>query len=570
VRFVLAIVLFLLAFVGIALGVAQRTILAGPDSATVSIDVAGDAPLTVISGEVLNTYETTQGLTIRGSGDILLATGRTTDVQAWVGDASYNEIGYDPEAGELTATLVTGTETDTPTPAGSDLWANEYAGTDELTRKINVPSNISVLIAADGTRPAPSQISITWPLDNSAPWSGPLVLGGIASLLAGLGAFLWALIHARRRRGPRRTTPTVKNPKPPRLKPPRSARSPRALPAPATGRGRRRLLVAAGFAATLALAGCTASTAEPEPTPIPTEAEAIPTAVTEGQLSRIVAEISDVVGDADAARDADLAATRLSGPALALRTANYTIRGADSAIAALPAIPDRLEVALPRQTDTWPRTAFAVVSDAEGASPPVALVLSQEGPREQYKADYVVTLEASLPDVAPPEVGAPQLDPENKIGLLAPSELALAYADILLNGEQSSSFEFFDPDGDDLQAEIGYQYKQDRRASLPPTAAIDFTHAEGEAPIISFATNDTGQIVAVELGDIETVRPVEAGAAINPSGAVKALSGVAQTTKGIVATYGLQLLFYVPPLGSDGKITLLGFSQGLVSATEVP
>jgi hypothetical protein len=29
-------------------------------------------------------------------------------------------------------------------------------------------------------------------------------------------------------------------------------------------------------------------------------------------------------------------------------------------------------------------------------------------------------------------------------------------------------------------------------------------------------------------------------------------------------------MFYIPPAGSDGKIILLGYSQGLVSATEIP
>ena len=41
--------------------------------------------------------------------------------------------------------------------------------------------------------------------------------------------------------------------------------------------------------------------------------------------------------------------------------------------------------------------------------------------------------------------------------------------------------------------------------------------------------------------------------------------------KGFVATYGLQLLFYVPPVTKSGqKIQLLGFAQGLVAASEVP
>ncbi|MEO6533629.1 MAG: hypothetical protein ABIO06_08655, partial [Pseudolysinimonas sp.] len=82
---------------------------------------------------------------------------------------------------------------------------------------------------------------------------------------------------------------------------------------------------------------------------------------------------------------------------------------------------------------------------------------------------------------------------------------------------------------------------------------------------------DSGQIVAVELDDVETVTPTEAGAAIDPGAEAKALSGKGQSVKGIVATYGLQLLFYVPPVSATGeKVELLGFAQGLIAASEVP
>ncbi|WFR66405.1 hypothetical protein P9139_16395 [Curtobacterium flaccumfaciens] len=56
---------------------------------------------------------------------------------------------------------------------------------------------------------------------------------------------------------------------------------------------------------------------------------------------------------------------------------------------------------------------------------------------------------------------------------------------------------------------------------------------------------------------------------MNTEGAVKALSGVDSSTKGISATYGVQLLFYVPPVGTDDKVVLLGFTQGLTAASEV-
>jgi hypothetical protein len=57
---------------------------------------------------------------------------------------------------------------------------------------------------------------------------------------------------------------------------------------------------------------------------------------------------------------------------------------------------------------------------------------------------------------------------------------------------------------------------------------------------------------------------------VNPEGQVKSLSGVTGSTKGTVAIYGDQLLFYVPSTTSNQKIMLLGFATGLISAKELP
>jgi hypothetical protein len=43
---------------------------------------------------------------------------------------------------------------------------------------------------------------------------------------------------------------------------------------------------------------------------------------------------------------------------------------------------------------------------------------------------------------------------------------------------------------------------------------------------------------------------------------------VSSTTKGTIATYGDQLLFYVPPATSGQKIVLLGWASALIAAKE--
>ena len=574
-RFVLAIVSFVVAAVMIVAGIAQRTIFAAPDKVSLSTVVTTDAPVTVIDGDTLNAFEGSQTLRVDGPGTVFAAYGRTTDVLAWIGDASYTTVSLDQETGELTSSLTRGTETEVPDPNGSDLWLDDFVKDNELSMTVKVPSNVSIIIASDGTESAPGDISLSWPLDNSTPWAGPLIVGGAIVLLLGLGFLLWAINHMRSSRGPRRKMPKV--PKKPIYKPSRKA----PVEKPASGRRRGMIAVPIVLVGALALSGCSAdfwpSGAGASPTPSASEAPADsqldPPAATVRQIERIVARISSVAAKADADRDTALIATRFDGAALELRLANYAIRGADPSIGALPAIPDGpVKLTLPQQTDTWPRTVFAVIQDdKDDTIPPVALFLEQADPRSDYKVSYAITLEPSavLPDVAPASVGAARLAPGSGLLKFTPDDAALAYGDILEKDVESDAFLDFEAEGDSLREAVGLAQKQQIRSSLPATASVEFTHGLGAADPIALATNDAGAIVAVNLNEITIVKPVEAGAAVNPTGQVKALSGLAISTKGIQATYGDQLLFYVPAAGSDAKIVLLGYSVGLVKAGEI-
>ena len=234
-RFVVAIVLFLVAFLSIGYGIAQRTILAGPASFTVGGDHRVDGadhhhrrpdPARLRGQSEPDGVGQFDGLHRRRPR-------RPTCGRGWARPATTASASA-RRPRSSTAKLVAGRDSTAPSPVGSDLWVDEFSGKTQLIRTINVPDTASVIIMADGKKAAPSHISITWPLDNSAPWSGPLIIGGIAALLAGLIAFLWALVHARRRSGPRRKQP--RNPKPPQLKRGRTGTQP-ALEAPTAAVG---------------------------------------------------------------------------------------------------------------------------------------------------------------------------------------------------------------------------------------------------------------------------------------------------------------------------------------------
>ncbi len=634
-RFVFAIAAFVVAAAMIAGGIAQRTIFAPPDTISAVTTVKAAPAFTVIDGSVLNANPGRQTLSVTGTGEVFMAYARTSDVKAWLGDEQFANITINMQAedpanilsSELsTATSIeappaepaTGGETQAPAtpapdpspspaakatdsakatevgtadgadsvpgpnPAGSDLWLEEFHASQALIQPLNIPEDMSVLIANDGTQPAPGKVRISWPLQATTPWAGPLIVGGGILLLVGLGLYVWAWRHMRRSRGPRRSG-GPKMPKPPKAPKPVK---PREIETP--HRGRRAItrsfsaLIPVTLTTVLVLTGCSpdswpdlSQSASPAPIDAPAEVvtEPIPVAVSTPQLETILRRIADVTRTADADRDKAVAAERLTGSALAMREANYKIRGKVKDYAALPPIPSTpLTLSLPQATDSWPRTVFTIVQDKENTEvAPTAMFMTQASPRDNYRVEYAVSLEpdVTIPKVAPPSIGAPIVAPDSKLLLMPPNKLAMAYSDILDKGKKSEYYSIFRSTGDSLRDAVGFDYKEQKRKDLPDTAKLEFTSAVGDGPTLALGTNDSGAIVAVDLTEVETVKPVKDGATVEATGAAKVLSGIEASTKGITTTYLHQLLFYVPSIGSSDKIVLLGFSQSLMSSSEI-
>ncbi|WP_248703183.1 hypothetical protein [Curtobacterium sp. MWU13-2055] len=578
-RFVLAIVSFVIGLLLVALAVGQRTVFAPPSSLVADSSTTSSAPVTVIPGSTLNANPGYQRINVSGSGKVFAAYGKTADVDAWVGDAEHTTLRFDAESAKLVG-KTTGSEASVPSPKGSDLWYQEYDGSGQFT--VRLPQDVSVLIVSDGTAAAPSDVSVTWPKDTATPSVGPLLVAGGVFALGGIVLLILAFLHQRRGRGPRRRSGGTR---PPRV---RASRRAAAAGAQVPTRGRRGsrafIAVPVVLVGTLALAGCSSdywpqggdpSLATPTPTASATGAAETtePTAATKQQITRVVERIATVAKQSDGARDRDLAKTRFTGAALDLRLANYSIRGKDSDAKAPPAISaGQVCVALPQQTDTWPRTVFVIVAeDCDAKSAPQALTLVQDTARDPYKVAYDVSLEADakIPSLAPTSIGAALLAPQSKLLAIAPDQVATAYGDILSKDSKSEYADMFATEGDGLRTTIGKAYKDKKAKSLPDTAKIEYSSEAPEDSAVAIATDDAGALVSADLNEIEKVTPTASGAEVNTEGAVKALSGVDTSKKGISATYGVQLLFYVPPVASDDKVVLLGFTQGLTAASEV-
>ncbi|AJM77575.1 hypothetical protein [Rathayibacter toxicus] len=591
-RFVFAIIATVIAAAMIVLGIGQRTLWAPPESLTAEVSLDSSASYAVIDGTALTANPGRQTITVEGSGKLVLAYARSSEVKSWIGSSPYEAINYQERPRALTATQEKGKAVELPSsaatadaavvdPRGSDLWLQQFEGSGSLTIVLDVPQSVSVLIASDGRAPAASSVRVNWPVDTSTPLAGPLLLGGAIFLVIGLALYIWAFFHLRRQHGPRRKGSQGRLP--------RRSRRPRIRASqPLTRRRRMLLIVPVALGSSVLLAGCSsdywpnfsadvrgAATASASPTPGAKGAPVAPTpVVTTQQAEAIVASVSDVAARADAAHDTNILTERFRGEAFAERSTNYQVvakGGTIDAPQAIPAAP--VSLVLPQDTQSWPRIATAVVQNSgDSTQPPIALVMSQTSPRVDYKVDYTISLEANarIPDVAPVTVGTSIVPPDSRLMKLAPQNVGAAYADILANGDASKYAGLFSADGDTLRSQVGLEKKNADRQALPGTASIGFSNAAGASPTTALATNSSGALVAASIAETATVKPTAAGSTVSTSGASKTLLGIDKSTTGIATTYGYQLLFYVPPVGSEEKIVILGWSQGLVSVVQLP
>jgi hypothetical protein len=633
VRFVWAVIAFVLAAALIGAGIAQRTVFLGPDTATTRIEITDGAPYTLVEPDVLRAHQGTQTLEVSGSDRVFLAYGRTADMEAWLSDAPFVRVTMD-DSGDVETEAVDaaqpsreGDEFAGRDPQGADLWLEEYTGEQSLRTRLQLPEDVSLLIASDGKAPAPSEISIVWPISNATPWAGPLVVAGGLMLLLGVILYILGVRHVRRSRGPRRKGPVLPPTEPLALGAGRRRRAvagaePRAQldagsdatdtpdgdaapdgsgpagsepVAPDDGasrkrdnrRGGRALIALPAMALTAALlTGCSPEvwpqlSASPTPSPTPTvvtPANQQPPALTDAQAARIVQDIAATVAKADETRDADLAATRLDGIALEMRKVNYRIRQeVEDHPAPLPIPGNSVRILLPQQVDAWPRTAMLIVegeaAEGEEQAPPSIMNITQDDPWSSYKVTTVASLEAAveIPKLAPWWLGAVGVPPESSFLSLAPSRLAEAYADILAKGEKSEYASLFDLDNDAFRVAV-----EEKRAETlahfnetgEETGEIAFSSRPGPTDPTALATLESGAIVAVTIDEIETVRPTDADAAIRleDDRAISTLAGETSSTTGFVTTYTDQLFFSVPAQGSEQPIRLLGYASGLRSA----
>jgi len=335
--------------------------------------------------------------------------------------------------------------------------------------------------------------------------------------------------------------------------------------------------------AAIVLTGCGAQywpSAEPSetattPTPTSLEETLPPVALTENQFERVLQNTRDVVAQADTDLDPANAARRLGGPVLEARATNYEVRGQSEELEALPGIPDGdVQLLLPQQTESWPRTVMAVVASENAEQAQSTLVFQQANARENYKVVYQTTLASGVqvPAVASPTIGAASLPLDTPLLQRQPSEVTMAYADVLINGDESEFAGWFREDGDALREQIGRAWKDEQRAKPEyELTNLEWFSGEDEQAPLMLVTNEGGALLATSFTETQRTTPAEEGVEVEAQAAPAILAGVQESTRGIEQTYQIQVLFAVPPADAPegAQIQVVGYAQSLLDAREV-
>ncbi|GAA1142514.1 DUF2561 family protein [Nesterenkonia lutea] len=194
-RFPASIIAFILGLLLAGLGVGLLTVWSSDEVPTAQSQEVDEAPLTVISDDLIDVEAGREEFTVDAEGEFTIALARTQDIEAWVGDAAHVRIGQVQEGqDDAEATIETEFiegEATVPDPADSDLWVASETTEGDLRYGWSAPDDSgdwSLLMFRDGEEPAPSSVSVELEEDPDTVLGTVLIVLGALIIL--LGVFL--------------------------------------------------------------------------------------------------------------------------------------------------------------------------------------------------------------------------------------------------------------------------------------------------------------------------------------------------------------------------------------------
>ena len=320
------------------------------------------------------------------------------------------------------------------------------------------------------------------------------------------------------------------------------------------------LLATAGF---LALTACSPAVPEVHVDPPPSSP---PVMLTVEQDKSILTAIGETLNAASETLDPAALDVRLSGPALTLRTAEFTVATATGNTDSITEIPTEVQSEVLPTTQTWPRTTFAASVRPQNLQTDRLLVTHQEAPRDQYKLWGWIRLfpGVTLPAFPAADIGTEAVAPDDGSLLLTPADAIAHYTDVLTNGDASPYAAEFATDP--LREQMAAQ-REKRTASateIEGTYTLQFSPTDGV--LETLRTSDGGALVVGQITSSETLQGEES-AKISPSPTEQAFLGGAEASNSLTVGRTGLVGIYIPPAGAEGGLAVLGSEIRTTSAS---
>lgn len=322
----------------------------------------------------------------------------------------------------------------------------------------------------------------------------------------------------------------------------------------------RRLRAVVAALALSALAACSTPLPVPQPD---AEPAATPPALFEEQADEVLADVADVLAEADGALDPALLDPRVTGPARQIRGVEYVLTAAGDPDA-LTTIPEGTQTLMLPTTDEWPRTFMAVTESPEDLQAPLLLVLVQESPRAQYQLWSWARLfpGITMPATAEPGIGSAPVPPDSTDLAVAPTDVVTQYVDLLTKREESEFANAFTPDP--LRTAVA-QTRDAFVGVVGANGSLTETYTPDPSGVRAIATADGGAIVVGTIRTVTTISLTDSTMRIGDQTA--ALLGKDTITANLEIQWLSVVAFHVPPAGSDEPIEVLGAEHSRLQAT---
>lgn len=321
----------------------------------------------------------------------------------------------------------------------------------------------------------------------------------------------------------------------------------------------QKVVATAGVLALVALPSTPAlASASPSASETPKDEAPVFPVVLQSQLERILEDTAKSVAAADKSKKAADLDARTAAAVKTLRTENYALRNKDVKLDGPPAIDTSVirSAAVPTQEKaTFPRSIMVVTAkDATATTIPMALTLTQENPRDNYKLVFATPMlpGSTFPGIA---VGDPevQMEAADAGGLtMTPTDALNRLANVMDDEKSKFAGDFSKSAFLTLSAK-----GQADLVKVNKDANITFKRTVNQKDTVVLGVPGGGALVSGNFTAVTTAKPKETGGTIGLDAVTAEITGAKDTKKGIEITYGEPMLVFIPAEGSKDKVSIV-------------